>query len=329
MSDTDAPILVVDDAKFSSAIIAKILRGGGYANVRFTNNPQEALRSLEKHPAQLVLADWLMPAMDGTELTRRIRRLDVSTNHYTHIMLMTARDEVSGIADALEIGVDDFISKANIRTQLSARVMAAIRAVKIHNELLHANHHLSRKIKELQTTDLVDPVTGLGNLSFTLERITATLTQTEARGGAACLLLVGLKNLQALRNQYDTDHLDELFGGIGAKLRGLVRPLDLVTRPAEHIFAATMLQPSVEHCTAHSFRRVFDNLYMHSFKTDAGFIPVVVGVSITAASEATGFPNAKDFYECGKIGLDRSFESGAIHVASFDPAQLMNIAAAP
>jgi PleD family two-component response regulator len=46
MSYEDIPILVVDDAKFSSAIIAKALRSGGFSNVRFTNNPLQALRSL-------------------------------------------------------------------------------------------------------------------------------------------------------------------------------------------------------------------------------------------------------------------------------------------
>ena len=74
MSHEDIPILVVDDAKFSSAIIAKALRSGGFANVRFTNNPLQALRSIEKRPAQILIADWLMPSMDGLELTRRIKR---------------------------------------------------------------------------------------------------------------------------------------------------------------------------------------------------------------------------------------------------------------
>ena len=61
MSNEDIPILVVDDAKFSSTIIAKALRGAGFTNVRFTNNPLQALRSLEKKPAQILIADWLMP----------------------------------------------------------------------------------------------------------------------------------------------------------------------------------------------------------------------------------------------------------------------------
>ena len=82
MADLDIPILVVDDAKSSSAIIAKVLQAGGFTNVRFTNNPQEALRSMEKRHEQLVIADCLMPAMDGLELTRRIRKIDCD-EHFT------------------------------------------------------------------------------------------------------------------------------------------------------------------------------------------------------------------------------------------------------
>ena len=88
MSYEDIPILVVDDAKFSSAIIAKALRSGGFGNVRFTNNPLQALRSLEKRPAQILIADWLMPGMDGLELSRRVKKLDETNEHFTYVMLL-------------------------------------------------------------------------------------------------------------------------------------------------------------------------------------------------------------------------------------------------
>jgi len=59
MSYEDIPMLMVDDAKFSSALIAKGLRSGRCTNVRFTNHPVKASRSLEKcsaisHVARLV-----------------------------------------------------------------------------------------------------------------------------------------------------------------------------------------------------------------------------------------------------------------------------------
>lgn len=325
MADSDIPILVVDDAKFSSAIIAKVLRAGGFNNVRFTNNPLEALRSLEKRPAEVIIADWLMPAMDGLELARRIKKMDVGNNHFTYVMLMTARDEVDAIHKAFDVGVDDFLSKATLRNLLQPRVIAAGRIAKRHNELLKSNKHLQRKVKELQTTDLVDPVTGLGNLKFTLDRLEALLKQTESRGGAGCLLLVGVNNLDVIKNQYDQASIDEMMSGISAKIRGLVRPLDIVTHPENNIFAVITPQDSIKNCTSQSFKRIFDSLYMHSFKTSEGYIPVVVGVSIAAADSTTGYPTSKDFMNFAYDGLTQSFDTGVVTARTYDPSLTLNI----
>lgn len=320
MSDSDIPILVVDDAKFSSAIIAKVLRTGGFSNVRFNNNPLEALRSIEKRPAQIIIADWLMPSMDGIELARRIKKLDESQDHFSYVMLMTARDDYEALEKAFAAGVDDFMNKAHLRTQLLPRVVAADRITTRQNELMKSNKLLSRKVKELQTTDLVDPVTGLGNLKFTMERLDATLRESETRGGAACLLLVGVNNLEVIKNQYEPGSIDELMSGISAKIRQLVRPLDIVTRPEPNIFAVTTLQENLKNCTSQSFRRIFDSLYMHSFKTSEGYIPVVVGVSITAADASTGHPRGRELMEFAYRGLTRSFETGIISVKPYDPS---------
>jgi len=317
MSHEDIPILVVDDAKFSSAIIAKALRSGGFSNVRFTNNPLQALRSVEKRPAQILIADWLMPSMDGLELTRRIKKLDETSGHFTYVMLLTARDDIQAMHEAFKEGVDDFLNKADLRGQLLPRVFAAQRLAERQNELLRTNKLLRRKVRELTTTDLVDPVTGLGNMKFTLDRIGALSKEVEARGGAACILLVGINNLDVIEKQYDKAVIDELMSGISAKLRQLVRPLDVVTRPEANMFAVTMLQPDIDNCTSSSFRRIFDNLYMHSFKTSEGFIPVVVGVSLVAADARTTVPDARTFMRTAYDALTRSFDTGIITVVRY------------
>lgn len=319
MSTNDIPILVVDDAKFSSAIIAKALRNGGFGNVRFTNNPLQALRSLEKRPASIVIADWLMPSLDGTELARRIRKLDETQDRYTYIMLLTARDDFSAMQSAFDDGVDDFMNKANLRGQLLPRIIAAARITARHNELMQANRTLGRKIRDLQTTDLVDSVTGLGNMRFTLEQLDALVRDVDARGGAACLLLVGINNLDVISEQYDEVAVNELISGIAAKVRQLVRPLDLVTRPEPNLFAVVMRQDSIDNCTSTSFRRIFDNLYMHSFRTSEGFIPIVVGVSICAVDSSTGFPAGKLYFSAAYDALRQSFDTGLITVEQYAP----------
>jgi diguanylate cyclase (GGDEF)-like protein len=237
-------------------------------------------------------------------------------------MLLTARDDFGAMKEAFDQGVDDFLNKANLRSQLLPRIVAAERIAARQNELLRANKLLRKRIRELQRTDLVDPLTGLGNMKFTLERVDAVIRQAETRGGAACIVLVGVNNLGAVEERYDSSVKDELVSALAAKLRGLVRPLDLVTRPEPDMFAVITLQPSLESCTAASFKRIFDGLYMHSIKTSDGFIPVVTGVSVCAADESTGFPNPKHLLKYTFSGLAHSFATGGIHATHFDIAKV-------
>jgi len=318
MAHEDIPILVVDDARFSNAILSKALRSGGFQNVRFTDNPLQALRSLEKRPAQILIADWMMPGMDGLELARRVRRLDESLQHFTYIILLTARDDFAAMRQAFDNGVDDFLNKNALQQQLLPRVIAAQRLASRYNNLLRTNRLLRKKLRELQTTDLVDPVTGLGNLKFTLDRLEDAVRHAEARGGAACLILVGISNLEDILDQHDRVSTNELMSAMAARLRHLVRPMDVVTRPDASLFAVVTLQPSIETCTSHSFKRLFDGLYMHAFKTSDGYIPVVVGVSISAADTTTGLPTPKAFIDLGNQGLRRSFATGLIHVEIYE-----------
>ena len=318
----DLPILVVDDAKFSSAIIARILRNEGFSNVRFTSNPLEALRSIEKRTFDVIIADWLMTGMDGVEFARRVRKRDEETGHFTYLCLMMARDDVEPIRHAMEAGADDFLNKGSLGNQLLPRVLVASRIAQRHNDLLETNRRLSKNVADLEASDLVDPVTGLGNHKFTIQRLTAALTQCEARGGATCLMLVGINNLDVISSQYDASSIDELMSGLAARIRSLVRPLDVVTRPESDVFAVITLQETLKNCTSESFKRVFDQLYMQSFRTAQGYIPVVVGVSITATDQRTGHPSAGELLDFGRVELSASFESGMIRARPYDPTAI-------
>jgi CheY-like chemotaxis protein len=67
-------ILVVEDEPTPRAEICRMVRGLGY-QVRTARDGREALRYLDQHPGEirLVLADVIMPYMDGGELAERIR----------------------------------------------------------------------------------------------------------------------------------------------------------------------------------------------------------------------------------------------------------------
>ena len=67
MSDSELDILVVDDARFSAAVVNRTLATAGYTRIRHAHSAQDALGQLTEQPADLVVADWLMPGMDGPD----------------------------------------------------------------------------------------------------------------------------------------------------------------------------------------------------------------------------------------------------------------------
>jgi len=193
MPNPHLSILVVDDTKFSSAIIGRALTLAGYLDVRFASSALDGLKLLEERPASVLLADWMMPEIDGLELTSRVRQLDETTHHYTYIILLTGREGENVLGEAFERGVDDFINKAAMHEQLVPRVYAADRLCNTLQRLLQENHLLTQNINSLEQRNLVDPVTGLGNQRYLMQKLGDCLRQIDSRGGALCFLLIGLQ----------------------------------------------------------------------------------------------------------------------------------------
>ena len=114
MSKTELSIIVVDDLQFSRVVVKTALKKAGYEGVRLADSAAVALEMLEEKPADVVLADWMMPEMDGLELTQKIRQRDEEKGIYTAIILFTAHDEVEYLVKAFDHGVDDFLRKPPI-----------------------------------------------------------------------------------------------------------------------------------------------------------------------------------------------------------------------
>jgi diguanylate cyclase (GGDEF)-like protein len=315
MSDSELSILVVDDAKFSSAIINKTLTGEGFKDVRLAEHGKEALTLIRARPAHIVVVDWMMPEMDGLTLTREIRKHDEANSHFTYVVLLSAQDDEGALAEAFDAGVDDFVNKSAIRTELIPRFQAAVRLTTGYNAMLNNNKALAGNVAELRHTNTQDSVTGLGNDRSTIQNIVDTLRQVERRGGASCLLTLGIKNHDDLRRTYEQVVVDEVVKLTADRLRQLLRPLDTITRSDESAFCAIMHVAKLEDCSASSFRRIFEGLNLRSFKTAEGYIAVDIGLSITACHSDFGIPEPQEYLELGRQKLTEAYETGLIATA--------------
>jgi DNA-binding response OmpR family regulator len=109
-------------------------------------NGCDAWEAWKRQRHQLIISDWMMPCMDGLELCRRIRAEE--TSQLSYVILITAREGNASYLDAMNSGVDDFMSKPFERDRFIARVRVAIRILGLNQSLHLANTNLERRVEE-------------------------------------------------------------------------------------------------------------------------------------------------------------------------------------
>src|SRR5690606_11477769 len=179
MPNPQLSIMVVDDTKFSSAVIGHTLSQAGYADIRFASSAMAALAMHEERAASVMVADWLMPEMDGLQLTTRIRQRAEQTNHYTYVMLLTAREGDNVLGQAFDRVVDDLIGRAAMSDQLLPRFVAADRTRQLLMRLREENQLRARNNALLEEHILSDSLAALGNRRYLLQRLTDALQRGE------------------------------------------------------------------------------------------------------------------------------------------------------
>jgi len=115
-------ILVVDDDTGVREALSEFLLSLGYVVVAVENG-EEALAEYEKGDFDVVMADLIMPNMDGMELLRRIR--DIKSNEVIFLMI-TGHPSISTAVEAINRGADDYITKPFHLEDVKLRISKAL-----------------------------------------------------------------------------------------------------------------------------------------------------------------------------------------------------------
>lgn len=288
--DSSPSIILVDDTKFSGALVNRVISKAGYTDVRHATSAQQALQLINERPCNILIADWLMPDIDGLELTQRVRVIDQSIAHFTYILLLTAKDGISALSFAFEQGVDDFLNKADMHEELLPRLLSAARISKLQNKLLSTNIGLAEHNRSLKKLVPFDALTGLGNQFYTQRRLQEMISHVGSRGGALCFILFSLNENDPLFKQ-NTSLTQQIVLSLARRLRQLVRPVDVVTRINPFQFAVLTLQPSIENCQNGFYKRLLDNVNQKPFKTTIGFVSPQCSMSVVYCDEDSLAPD--------------------------------------
>ena len=122
-------ILVVDDDKNIRRLISENLEQAGYTPM-VAKNGEDALELIDHHHFDMVIADIMMPLIDGYELVADIR----SINDKIPILMITAKEAFEDKKTAFNAGADDYITKPIDFEEMLLRISALLRRAKIFVE---------------------------------------------------------------------------------------------------------------------------------------------------------------------------------------------------
>ena len=118
-------ILVVEDDESIRTAVRLALQKEGW-KVLDAATGEEALQIFQSEKCDILLIDIMLPGIDGFEVCRSVRKIsDVP------VVMVTARDDTHDVVAGLEAGADDYLTKPFAPKELSARIRALLRRVRL------------------------------------------------------------------------------------------------------------------------------------------------------------------------------------------------------
>lgn len=137
-------ILVVEDDPDISRLLEIHLSDIAF-DVDIANNGVDGLNRASNYDYQLIILDLMLPDLDGLEVCRRLRSMEI----HTPVLMLTAKSSELDRVLGLELGADDYLTKPFSIKELQARVKAILRRVELLTKQKHRNPDERIKVKSL------------------------------------------------------------------------------------------------------------------------------------------------------------------------------------
>ena len=113
-------VVIIEDNQTTMVLLRQLVGRAEPVDAVTFSNPVEAVAKLADLDADLVLVDYMMPGMNGVEVTKAIRGL--ARHRLLPIVMITGESERAVRLDAFDAGVTDFLSKPIEPIEFKARV---------------------------------------------------------------------------------------------------------------------------------------------------------------------------------------------------------------
>jgi diguanylate cyclase (GGDEF)-like protein len=284
-------ILVADDNADKRLLLTVALQDAGY-EVMTVNDGAAALKMVDKFEPDLVVADVVMPKVDGYELARRIRS-NPQTKFIPVVLQTTERSDDEDARRSAEVGALGYITDPTDLDLLLARVRT----------LLDFKAYLDACEEDAYT----DYLTGLANRRRFERFLNREVTRCIRYERTFCLLWLDIDNFKQINDKYGHGAGDEAIKMVAHTLQKGIRGIDLAARVGGEEFGLILPETELEAgCeVAERLRRNLrkmkipnDGRLTASFGVAAFPLHGKTGKSIVTAADAA-------MYEAKHLGRDR------------------------
>lgn len=208
----DHSVLIAEDDAICRKILQTWLKTWGYRVVVAENGIKAWEILQQENPPKLLILDWVMPGIDGTELCRRVRQSQQSA----YILLVTANDEKHQVVSGLEAGADDYLTKPFDANELRARLRVGQRILALNQQLLfHATH---------------DVLTGVWSRGASLDLLHSELERGSRSQTPTGVLLLDLDHFKTINDTWGHLAGDSVLTEVAQRTVRTVRAYDVVGR---------------------------------------------------------------------------------------------------
>ncbi len=149
-------ILIAEDDKSSRHILTALLSKWGHEVVACMDG-EDAWSSLQADAApQMAILDWMMPGLDGIDVIRRARELDLGKRLY--LILLTGNTHKDDVVRGLEAGANDYVTKPYDRNELKARIEVGVRVITLQNALQDRLHEIEAALEHIKALQGIIPI---------------------------------------------------------------------------------------------------------------------------------------------------------------------------
>jgi diguanylate cyclase (GGDEF)-like protein len=291
-------VLIADDDVLYRKILQNWLEKWGY-QVAVAENGARAWTILQQeHPPELLILDWVMPEIDGTELCRRVRARQGTL--YEYILLVTAKDERQDVIKGLEAGADDYLTKPFDKSELRARLRVGKRILTLQHDLIRARENM-----RFHATH--DALTGIWNRGTVLESLHRELERAARFQSTTGILLLDLDHFKQVNDTYGHLTGDIVLKEVAQRISQAVRSYDLVARYGGEEFLI-VLPGCDKDQIQESAERIRSAIASAPVIVYSSEIPVTVSIGATVA--IGGATTETDILTAADVALYQAKNSG-------------------